>query len=117
MTSLVPASTKTKSNISNQSSQRRTSLTDSSSIPGQSPNPEVTLVNSEAGKKTAAETEVVKEAKEVESKSKIDSSPMELSETVENRMNSHGNVKVATSVTVECIGNGESTVLTSHTKE
>ena len=37
---------------------------------------------------------------------------MELSETVENQMNSHGNVEVVTSVTVECAGNGEATIET-----
>ena len=106
---LGPRTDKDKeSDISHQST---TSPTDSNSIPGQSPDPEVTSVNSEAGK-TAAETEVVKEAKEVESESKVDSSPMELSETVENQMNSHGNVEVVTSVTVECTGNGEATVET-----
>ena len=37
---------------------------------------------------------------------------MELSETVENQMNSHGNVEVVTSVTLECTGNGEATIVT-----
>ena len=48
----------------------------------------------------------------MESESKVDSSPMELSKTVEKQMNSHGNVEVVTSVTVECTGNGEATIQT-----
>ena len=100
-----------ESDVSDESSQRTTSPTDSSSIPAQSPDPETNSVSSEAGK-TAPETEIAKEAEDMESESKVDSSPMELSETVENQMNSHGNVEVVTSVTVECTGNGEATIET-----
>ena len=97
-----------ESDISDESSQRTTSPTDSNSAPVESPEPEATSANIDVAKaETETETETVNKTKDDKVESEAASSPMESNETVEKQTNGLGNIEVVTTVTIECSGNGE----------
>ena len=105
------ALTDREGDMSDESSQRTTSPSDSgsNSIQAQSPEPEATLVSNEEAK-TDEESEI-KEADRNEGEGeRSESNPMESNELVENQINSNGTTEVVTSVTVEVSGNGEAAV-------